>query len=163
MQVADDDATLTQLATAWLAVETGGERLLDAYYIYQDLCDKFVATATLLNGQAVCYIGQERYAEAAQALREALDRDASDYDTLVNSAVLAELWTGAADAAAAAGGASATGGGAEQQQQVQRLLSQLRDSHAGSQLVAELERKEAEFERLCGKYEPTVAERPVEC
>lgn len=129
--------------------------------LFQDLADKFTSTGLLLNGQAVCYIGQQRYEEAAQALREALDRDPNDYDTLVNSAVLADLWTSAAATAAAAGtGADLAGGAADQQ--VQRLLGQIRDSHAGSQLVAELDRKEAEFDRLCCKYEPSVTAPPVE-
>lgn len=148
MQQTDDDATLTQLAAAWLAVEAGGERLQDAYYIYQDLADKFASTAVLLNGQAVCYIGQQRYEEAAQVVREALDRDANDYDALVNAHVLAQHWDGSSDP------------------QLHRSndawqLAQMRDAHAGSQLVVEVERKQAEFDRLCCKYEPSVTQVPA--
>lgn len=132
-------------------------------FVVQDLADKFTSTGLLLNGQAVCYIGQQRYEEAAQALRDALDRDPSDYVTLVNSAVLADLWTSGAGAvvtAAAGGATTSTDATAGADQQVQRLLAQIRDTHAGSQLVVELERKQAEFERLCCKYEPSVTAVP---
>lgn len=142
MQEKDDDATLTQLSTAWLNIEQGGEKLQDAYYIFQDFCDKFVATSVLLNGQAVCYIGQEKYEEADAALRNSLDKDPNNLDTFINLIALAQHYNVS---------------GKPQEDLVNRYLSQIRDSHPHCALITDLEKKEQEFERLCGRYEASNA------
>lgn len=43
MNAVDDDATVTQLATAWVGVQLGGAKVQEAAYIYQELGDKFTA------------------------------------------------------------------------------------------------------------------------
>lgn len=142
MQEKDDDATLTQLATAYINIEQGGEKLQDAYYIFQDFCDKFVATSLLLNGQAVCFIAQEKYEEADAALRNSLDKDPNNLDTFINLIALTQHYNVS---------------GKPQEDVINRYLSQIKDLHPHCQLVIDLERKEQEFQRLCARYEPSNA------
>lgn len=140
MQDKDDDATLTQLCTAWINIEQGGEKAQDAYYIFQDFCDKFVATSLLLNEQAVCFIAQEKYEEADAALRNSLDKDPNNLDTIINLIALTQQY-------------NQTGKASEDV--INRYLSQIKDSHPNCQLILDLDRKEQEFQRLCARYGPS--------
>ncbi|KAB7504542.1 Coatomer subunit epsilon [Armadillidium nasatum] len=133
LQEKDDDATLTQLAQAWTHVAAGGEKLQDAYYIYQELIDKNSSTPMLLNGQAACFLGQEKYEEAESALQEALDKDPNNPDTLINLMVLAFHTSKPADVG-------------------NRYLAQLKDDHDNLKFVQDILAKEEEFDRLVKSF-----------
>lgn len=84
MQAIDDDATLTQLCVAWVNINLGGLKVQEAYYVYQELGDKFMWTARLYNGSAACNMAMGRFDEAEKDLMEALSKDSKDAETLAN-------------------------------------------------------------------------------
>lgn len=84
MQKVDEDATLTQLATAWTHLASGGERVQEAVYIYQDLLERHGATDQILNGIALCNLAQGKPEEAERTLQEALSKNPNCAATLVN-------------------------------------------------------------------------------
>jgi len=137
MQESDDDHTLTHLAQAWCCLSQGGEKLQDAFYIYQELIEKNSPTAVLLAGQAACQVGLGRQAEAESCLSEAQERDNNSPDVLLNLAVLSALQALPEKSA--------------------NYVAQLKDSHPRHQVVQLQSQREQEFDRVCLQFSPSVA------
>lgn len=84
MSALDDDATLTQVATAWVGLFLGGAKVQEAAVIYQELGERHGFTAQLYNGAAACAMQQGNWEEAEQLLQDAYEKDAKNADTLSN-------------------------------------------------------------------------------
>lgn len=131
----NDDDTLTQLAQAWFNVEIGGEKLQDAHYIFDDFKDKFAPSVLLLNNLAVCALGQQKFDDDTNSyLRDGLDKEANNYDLLVNFIFYSQQTDKNAEPV------------------INRYLSMLKETCKNSDLVEELNKKETEFDRLCQNY-----------
>jgi len=133
LQEKDEDATVTQLAQAWTNMSTGGEKIQEAYYIFQEMIDKLGATALLLNGQAATFLAQGKYAEAETALGEAIEKDPNNPETLVNMIVLAHHQ-------------------GKQPEVCSRYLSQLQDLQPDHSFLVKINQKEADFDRMVKQY-----------
>ena len=97
------------------------------------MIDKYNVTPTLLNGQASAHIAQGQLDEAKGVLLEALDKDSTNPDTLINMIVISELQSEAPEVA-------------------RRYLTQLKDSYPHHSYVKAIEQKENEFQRLVDAY-----------
>jgi coatomer protein complex subunit epsilon len=123
MQQTSDDATLTQLASAWVNLAKGGDKIQEALYIFTELAEKFGSTVSLLNGMAACHMSQGEFAGAEKLLQEALSKNPNDVDSLINTIVcLQHLQTSE-----------------ERQMTIKSQLFQLHPSHPWVKKVAKLE------------------------
>mmetsp|Transcript_4254 Transcript_4254/g.5848 ORF Transcript_4254/g.5848 Transcript_4254/m.5848 type:complete len:298 (+) Transcript_4254:21-914(+) len=84
MKSLDEDSTLSMLSSAWINLSVGVGKAQDAAYIYEELIDKYGASAALLNGLAVAKMQQGQFDEAEVNLQEALTKAPSDADSLAN-------------------------------------------------------------------------------
>lgn len=137
MQEKDEDATISQLANAWviLATGTGGDKLEEAYYIFHDLATKYGTTPLLLNGQAASLIARGKYDEAEPLLQEALEKDSNNAEALINLIALSHFTGKGPDVAA-------------------RFLNQLKDGNHRHPFVTDFANKEKELDQLILRTNP---------
>jgi len=91
MKAADEDCTLTMLATGWCHLSASPvPRAQEAGYIFEELADKYGASAILLNAQAVAKLHQKQFTEAESLLNDALAKSPNDPDTLANLIVVGQ-------------------------------------------------------------------------
>jgi len=92
MQDIDDDDAITTLATAWIHIAAGGDKLTEAAQLLDELVQKFGASVDILNTMATCQMGLKNWAKAFEHLKQArvLALGAKDKlapETLINSIV----------------------------------------------------------------------------
>lgn len=90
MQRLDEDATLTQLATAWLQLAKGDASAQEAVYVYQDLLERHGSTDSILNGLAVCHLALGKPDDAERVLQEAISKNPNHAATLINAVTCAK-------------------------------------------------------------------------
>uniref|UniRef100_A0A183C1A9 Coatomer subunit epsilon n=1 Tax=Globodera pallida TaxID=36090 RepID=A0A183C1A9_GLOPA len=129
MQETDEDATITQLAQAWLNMAMGRDKLKDAFYIYQEMLDKYGATPLLLTSQAACLIMQQKYEEAEKLLLSAQERDPNNADVLVALFAVSQFL-------------------GKPMEMSNRYMNQLKQDHPTHRWTKDLLEKEQEFDRL---------------
>jgi len=81
----NDDATISQLTNAYLAIAQGGqEKIEEAQIIFQELQKKFGGSSVILNGLAICALHLGAYENAEKVLLTSLGTVPNDPDTLIN-------------------------------------------------------------------------------
>lgn len=129
MQEVNEDATITQLTLAWVNMGAGKEKLQEAFYIYQEMIDKYGATPLLQVSQSCSLILQAKYSEAEKLLLEAQQRDANDPDILINLLVVSQFL-------------------GKSPEVCNRYINQLREEHPSHPWVSDYESKQNAFDRL---------------
>jgi len=92
MQDIDDDDVLTVIASSTLNIALGGDKASEAFYLQQELIDKFGPSVPVLNSMAACQMQQKKFTEAFALLKQARDmclqaKEKVSSETLINSIV----------------------------------------------------------------------------
>ncbi|KAI9009165.1 coatomer epsilon subunit-domain-containing protein [Hyaloraphidium curvatum] len=127
-----EDATIAQLAEAWVNLYMGGDqKYQEAFYIFEELGHG--SSAKVLTGQAVCRLHQGKLDEAEQLLLESSNKDPNDPETLANLIVASHLAGKPADVVA-------------------RYTNSLREVAPQHALLTETAARESAFDRAASRY-----------
>eukprot|EP01089_Gocevia_fonbrunei_P016458 TRINITY_DN5101_c0_g1_i1.p1 TRINITY_DN5101_c0_g1~~TRINITY_DN5101_c0_g1_i1.p1 ORF type:complete len:312 (+),score=64.45 TRINITY_DN5101_c0_g1_i1:92-1027(+) len=143
MQSVDEEATITQLTSAWVNLAIGTEdKIEEAVVIYTELIQKWNTTVSLLNGLTVCHLlkaSQGNKEELKLAEKEgmtALEKDGNNVETLINLIVVYQLAGKSSEA-------------------VQRFVKKVKSSaaeHVWSKMVTDAEES---FDRNAARFAPS--------
>lgn len=128
MLAVDDEAPIVQLTNVSVNLAMGGEYVKEAYYICEELSQKYAPTPLLLNAMAVSLIRQGEYQDAEALLQRVQEANPNQVDAIANMIVVAQM-TGRAELA-------------------QRLRRQVTGQESTT-LSAHFVAKANEFDRLC--------------
>lgn len=74
MQKSNEFAVPTLLASAWVNLALGGNKIQEACLIFEDIAKKYGPTFSTLHGIGVCKLAMLKYADAEDALLRALEK-----------------------------------------------------------------------------------------
>eukprot|EP00656_Telonema_subtile_P057178 TRINITY_DN9347_c0_g1_i5.p1 TRINITY_DN9347_c0_g1~~TRINITY_DN9347_c0_g1_i5.p1 ORF type:complete len:238 (+),score=68.14 TRINITY_DN9347_c0_g1_i5:194-907(+) len=72
MQRQEDDATLTQLASTWINLAKGSEKIKEALFTLVDISEKYGTSTMIFNGMATAHMGQCEFEDAEACVNNAL-------------------------------------------------------------------------------------------
>ncbi|CAH4021058.1 coatomer subunit epsilon [Pieris brassicae] len=139
LQDIEDDATLTQLAQAWLNLSQGGPGVQDAHYSIMELAERLGALgAGPAAVGAAAAASRGMWEEAEQMLTEAQTRTPQQPELLLGLTVTAAHSSKPPEVSS-------------------RYLAQLIDSYPEHPFTREYNAKQNELKRLAAQYQPSVA------
>ncbi|CAM6123683.1 unnamed protein product [Calypogeia fissa] len=128
----DESRCIALLSILQSCVERkGGAKIQEEFYIFQELCEKYVWSVPLMNGSAVCQMHMGHFDEAETLLLDALSKDSKDPGMLA-TLIVASLHLGKPTA---------------------RYLSQLKVAHPDHPLVERATSGEVAFEQAIQPFE----------
>jgi len=129
MKSIDEDNVLTMLASSWVNLATGGSKVQEAAYVYDELIDKYGGTCLLLNGLAACKMHSGQFDEAESLLNDSLTKSQNDVDTLANLIVVSQHLNRTSDI-------------------ISRYINQLKAKNPSHALLTSLGNFESSFDRV---------------
>lgn len=91
MQKVQEFAIPTLLATAWVNLALGGDKIKEACLTFEDIGKKYGACFAALHGVGVCKLAMQKYTESEESLLRALEKNPKSVETLVSLIVVTQM------------------------------------------------------------------------